>query len=98
MDIQEHPIVRFGSLKDFIQGSLGAYLDGEIRSFSAHVGLQPLYSKHQYLSRYLCSTQKSREKGSRPPFDRMDEIPDVQEEQFKAYNSAYAQDGWERSA
>jgi hypothetical protein len=46
MDIQERPIVGFGSLKDFIQGSLGAYLDGGIHSFSAHVGLQPLYSKH----------------------------------------------------
>jgi hypothetical protein len=41
MDIQERPIVGFDDSKDFIQGSLGAYFNGQIRSFSAHVGLQP---------------------------------------------------------
>ena len=42
MDIQKRPIVGFGSSKDYVQGSLGAFFDGQIRSFSAHVGLQPL--------------------------------------------------------
>jgi hypothetical protein len=45
MDSQERPIVGFGNSKDFVQGSLGAYFDGQIRSFSAHVGSQPLHSE-----------------------------------------------------
>jgi hypothetical protein len=45
MNVQERPIVGFGSTKDFVQGSIGTYFDGQICSFSAYVGLQPLYSK-----------------------------------------------------
>src|SRR5277367_4750599 len=83
IDIQERPIVGSGSSKDFVQGSLGAYFDGQIRSFSAHVGLQPLYSK-------IINICPDTYAIVRPPFDRMNEIADVQEEQLKAYNSVYA--------
>jgi hypothetical protein len=85
MDIQERPTVGFGSSKDFVQGSLGAYFDGQIRSFSAHVGLQPLYSKIMNICPDTYVVCRKVGKGQYILHsNRMNEITDIQEKQLKA--------------